>query len=114
MSRLEDWQLDMLEKQLEVVGESLLYTFPIYPMDPFTPNVPTSWLKPLLEEVRASRASAGGGAEPKDELWEAVRKIGKSLQTDYEKRRCPECGGQDLDPELFMYCNECHEYREVK
>ena len=75
MSRLEDWQLDMLEHSADMAQKYELKTHI---------SVEIAWLRPLLEEVRASRASAGGGAEPKDVAGRVIDKLNKLWQANLD------------------------------
>ena len=87
MSRLEDWQLDMLQA-MTFPGASVTvpdgYTGIKPVSEGYAISVPLSWLRPLLEEVRASRASTGGGAEPKGVAGKVIDKLNKLWQANLD------------------------------
>ena len=76
MSRLEDWQLDMLEHSADIAQKYELKTHT---------SIEIALLRPLLEEVRASRASAGGGAEPLKKAYEELRRLSQAKYMDFKK-----------------------------
>lgn len=76
VSRLEEWQLDMLEYSADMAQKYELKTHI---------NIEIAWLRPLLEEIRASRASAGGGAEPLKKAYEELRRLSQAQYMDFEK-----------------------------
>ena len=83
MSRLEDWQLDLLQKEAD--HEAGVGDYPFECFDERLPAVPAYWLRCLLEEIRASRASAGGGAEPLKKAYEELRRLSHDNYSNFEK-----------------------------
>ena len=75
MSRLEDWQLGVMQTALEM--EKATHEPKMF--------VSIAWLEALLKEVRASRASAGGGAEPLKKAYEELRRLSHAKYMDFEK-----------------------------